>query len=49
MTRCGYVCPKCEGKGITEDGEICDWCSSENKPEKIKLYFYISIAILLFL
>ncbi len=24
---CGYVCPVCEGKGFTEIGEVCDYCS----------------------
>lgn len=28
MAGCGYVCPQCEGKGFTDDGELCDWCSS---------------------
>lgn len=27
MAGCGYVCPQCEGRGFTEDGETCDWCS----------------------
>lgn len=26
MATCGYLCPKCEGRGFTDDGEICDWC-----------------------
>ena len=26
MSTCGYLCPKCEGKGFTDDGETCDWC-----------------------
>lgn len=30
MAGCGYVCPQCEGKGFTETGDACDWCS---KPE----------------
>lgn len=29
MPTCGYLCPKCEGKGFTDDGETCDWCSVE--------------------
>jgi hypothetical protein len=29
MAGCGYVCPKCEGRGFLEDGTVCDWCSSE--------------------
>ena len=28
MATCGYVCPKCEGKGFLEDFSICDWCST---------------------
>lgn len=24
---CGYVCPQCEGKGFTENGEPCNWCA----------------------
>ncbi len=24
---CGYVCPQCEGRGVLESGEICDYCS----------------------
>jgi hypothetical protein len=27
MAGCGYVCPQCEGKGFTDTGEVCDWCS----------------------
>lgn len=26
MAGCGYVCPKCEGRGFTDDGADCDWC-----------------------
>jgi arsenate reductase len=29
MATCGYICPKCEGKGFLEDFSNCDWCSSE--------------------
>lgn len=29
MATCGYICPKCEGKGFLEDFSTCDWCSSE--------------------
>jgi len=29
MPTCGYLCPRCEGKGFTDDGETCDWCSIE--------------------
>jgi hypothetical protein len=28
MATCGYLCPKCEGRGFTDDGEICDWCET---------------------
>ncbi|HTF81047.1 MAG TPA: hypothetical protein VL947_04965 [Cytophagales bacterium] len=27
MATCGYLCPACEGRGFTETGEPCDWCS----------------------
>ena len=30
---CGYVCPQCEGSGVLENGEPCDYCS---KPEATK-------------
>lgn len=26
MATCGYLCPKCEGRGFTDEGETCDWC-----------------------
>lgn len=26
MATCGYLCPKCEGRGFTDQGETCDWC-----------------------
>jgi hypothetical protein len=26
---CGYLCPRCEGKGFTDEGEACDWCVLE--------------------
>ncbi len=28
MATCGYVCPKCEGKGILDNFSTCDWCST---------------------
>ena len=28
MATCGYVCPKCEGKGFLADFSNCDWCST---------------------
>lgn len=27
MATCGYLCPKCEGRGFADDGEPCDWCA----------------------
>ncbi|HAR19785.1 MAG TPA: hypothetical protein DCR46_03935 [Cytophagales bacterium] len=30
MAGCGYVCPKCEGKGLEEDLSPCSWCESPN-------------------
>lgn len=27
MAGCGYVCPLCEGKGYTDNGADCHWCS----------------------
>lgn len=32
MSGCGYVCPVCEGKGYDEEGNACDYCTSEKKP-----------------
>jgi hypothetical protein len=29
MSTCGYICPQCEGKGYSEDGEICNWCQPD--------------------
>ena len=29
MAGCGYVCPQCEGRGFTENGEDCDWCADK--------------------
>lgn len=29
MATCGYVCPKCEGKGFLTNFYTCDWCSNE--------------------
>ena len=26
MATCGYVCPKCEGKGFLANFSNCDWC-----------------------
>lgn len=30
---CGYVCPQCEGNGITAEGEVCDWCTPANEAD----------------
>jgi hypothetical protein len=38
MSGCGYVCPQCEGKGFTDTGEPCTWCTpvtEESQPEVI--------------
>lgn len=37
MAGCGYLCPQCEGRGFTDDGETCDWCSDkpESSPQNI--------------
>lgn len=32
MSGCGYVCPVCEGKGYTDTGVPCDYCTPEKKP-----------------
>lgn len=29
MPTCGYVCPQCEGRGFTDNGNNCDWCTPE--------------------
>lgn len=34
MAGCGYVCPLCEGSGITTEGKVCDYC--KEKPEASK-------------
>ena len=28
MATCGYVCPQCEGRGLDQDGQPCDWCDT---------------------
>lgn len=33
MSTCGYVCPQCEGNGLTSDGEPCHWCTAPALPE----------------
>jgi arsenate reductase len=40
MATCGYVCPKCEGKGFLANFSACDWCRSEsiNKKNMITIY-----------
>lgn len=42
MATCGYLCPACEGRGFTGDGEICTWCivpagqsKEQNKQDEI--------------
>jgi hypothetical protein len=37
MATCGYVCPKCEGKGYLDDGTICDWCKAGDSGEESDL------------
>jgi len=33
MATCGYICPSCEGRGITDEGLNCEWCTvSEKQP-----------------
>jgi hypothetical protein len=34
MATCGYICPKCEGKGYLDDGTICDWCKGGDSGEE---------------
>lgn len=29
MSTCGYLCPKCEGRGFSADGKTCTWCIIE--------------------
>lgn len=31
---CGYVCPVCEGSGVLESGEPCDYCQKPKSPNK---------------
>jgi hypothetical protein len=26
MATCGYICPQCEGRGLTDEGLECTWC-----------------------
>lgn len=43
MGSCGYVCPQCEGKGFTDDGEVCSWCGKEvvkTSTEKRKEFWF---------
>jgi 23S rRNA pseudouridine2457 synthase len=32
MPTCGYICPQCEGRGFTDDGKDCDWCTPARAP-----------------
>jgi arsenate reductase len=40
MATCGYICPKCEGKGFLEDFSDCNWCNASliNAADKIVIY-----------
>lgn len=40
MSTCGYVCPKCEGKGFLANFSNCDWCSTATiiKENMITIY-----------
>lgn len=44
MSTCGYLCPKCEGRGFLDDGSECDWCTitkpQEAKPDETRFEFY---------
>ena len=35
MSTCGYICPKCGGSLIDEDGNPCNWCIQEPKFQEI--------------
>lgn len=39
MAGCGYVCAQCEGRGFTENGADCDWCTPEPAKEQPFRYF----------
>jgi hypothetical protein len=53
MAGCGYVCPQCEGKGLLEDGSVCDWCNHSTitssftmkQDEDCKYFQYIRLNI----
>jgi arsenate reductase len=40
MSTCGYVCPKCEGKGFLANFSTCDWCSTSNKENDNMITIY---------
>ena len=40
MSTCGYVCPKCEGKGFLEDFSNCDWCNSISQKNNNMITIY---------
>lgn len=31
MAGCGYVCPQCEGRGVMDSGEPCDYCQPQTE------------------
>ena len=31
---CGYLCPKCEGRGFDEEGNECDWCTADTNSQE---------------
>ncbi len=40
MATCGYVCPKCEGKGFLDDLSICNWCNALTNDTTDKIVIY---------
>lgn len=39
MATCGYICPKCDGKGFLEENLAdCDWCKKPTiEVEKVEV------------
>jgi hypothetical protein len=35
MPTCGYVCPKCEGRGFDEQLDPCTWCTMATQTANI--------------
>lgn len=35
MSTCGYVCPQCEGRGFTDNGQTCNWCSRDVEEDAV--------------